>query len=169
MNIFVLHKNPKKAAIMTCDRHCIKMILETGQLLCTVSHEYGFDAPYGSTHKKHPCTLWIQESKKNWIWLQQYGIHLCEEYTHRYGKTHKTESIIRALPIPELPDIPLTPFAQAMPEEYRCEDVVLAYRRYYCRGKGYMNKGLGPLWNKDPSKKPYWYSFGNEPSITPQG
>ena len=79
MNIFILHLNPKKAALMTCDRHCVKMILETAQLLCTISHEYGFDAPYGSTHEKHPCTLWIKESKQNWIWLQQYGIHLCEE------------------------------------------------------------------------------------------
>ena len=146
---------------MSCDRHCIKMILETAQLLCTVSHEYGYNAPYKPTHVNHPCTLWIKESKQNWVWLQEYGMHLCKEYTHRYGRTHKSESIIRSLPTPLLPDLELTPFVQAMPEEYRCENnPVKAYRTYYLKGKTYMNKGLGPLWNKDPSRKPKWFHIG---------
>ena len=36
MNIFILDKNPKKAAEYHCDKHVIKMILETSQLLCSV-------------------------------------------------------------------------------------------------------------------------------------
>ncbi len=159
MNIFVLHMNPKIAAQMASDRHCIKMILETTQILCTVSHELGIDAPYRATHKKHPCTLWVYESKKNWEWLMEYGIALCKEYTHRYGKQHKSESVLRSLKTPKLPDVPLTKFAQAMPDEFKHTDTVTAYRRYYLYGKTYMNKGNGPQWLKDPSRKPDWFSY----------
>jgi hypothetical protein len=35
MNIFYLHQDPKKAAQMHNDKHVVKMILESAQLLCT--------------------------------------------------------------------------------------------------------------------------------------
>ena len=35
MNIFYLHKNPVTAAEMSCDKHVVKMILESAQLLST--------------------------------------------------------------------------------------------------------------------------------------
>ena len=35
MNIFYLDKNPKIAAQMQCDKHVVKMILESAQMLCT--------------------------------------------------------------------------------------------------------------------------------------
>ena len=35
MNIFYLDKNPNTAAKMMCDKHIIKMILESAQMLCT--------------------------------------------------------------------------------------------------------------------------------------
>ena len=53
MNIFVLHKDPAVAATMACDKHVVKMILETAQMLCTAARALGSDAPYGATHKKH--------------------------------------------------------------------------------------------------------------------
>jgi len=34
MNIFILDNNPKLAAQYHCDKHCVKMILESAQLLC---------------------------------------------------------------------------------------------------------------------------------------
>ena len=36
MNIFYLDKCPVKSAEMSCDKHVVKMILESAQLLCTV-------------------------------------------------------------------------------------------------------------------------------------
>ena len=69
MNIFVLHKDPKIAAQMACDKHVIKMILETAQMLCTAARTKGAWAPYKQTHKKHPCTLWAAATKANWVWL----------------------------------------------------------------------------------------------------
>ena len=36
MNVFYLDKCPVKSAEMSCDKHVVKMILESAQLLCTV-------------------------------------------------------------------------------------------------------------------------------------
>ena len=58
MNIFVLHRDPKIAAQMSCDKHVVKMILETAQMLSSAARAKGAWAPYKQTHKKHPCTLW---------------------------------------------------------------------------------------------------------------
>ena len=69
MNIFVLDSDPKVAATMLCDKHVVKMILESAQMLSTVAHTNGHIPRYRPTHSKHPCTLWAGESKSNWQWL----------------------------------------------------------------------------------------------------
>ena len=133
MNIFVLDEDPKTAAAMACDKHVVKMILETAQMLCTVGIASGYEMPYGATHKHHPCTLWAGESHANWDWLIDYGLSLCAEYTVRYGKIHKSQRIIEyahAMNI-SFDEQQLTPFAQAMPPQYKNECAVTAYRAYY--------------------------------------
>ena len=40
MNIFVLHEDPITAAKHHCDKHVVKMILESAQLLCTAHREF---------------------------------------------------------------------------------------------------------------------------------
>jgi len=133
MNIFVLHEDPQSAAEMACDKHVVKMILETAQMMCTVVATYGHHTPYRPTHARHPCTIWAGQSRANWNWLTEHGRALCAEYTKRYGKVHKSQSVIEwcALTHTELPDVPQTPFAQAMPEQYKNECAVTAYRAYY--------------------------------------
>ena len=49
-----------------------------------------------------------------------------------------------------LPDIGLTPFAQAMPDYCRNDNAVIAYRQYYMREKKHIAK-----WK---SKKPAWFT-----------
>ena len=159
MNIFILHLFPQKAAKMACDRHSIKMVLESGQLLCSGVLLNGGTAPYKLCHEHHPSTKWVAQSKENWDWLKEYALALCEEYTHRYGRTLKTQSVIESLNGDCIPSHGLTEFPQAMPDEYKNEDVVVAYRNYYRYGKTYMNKGLGPQWLKDPSRKPSWFDM----------
>lgn len=72
------------------------------------------------------------------MWLSELGIALCTEYTHRYEKVHKSESIIRWAqnnPAP-IADIGFTMPPQAMPRQYRREtDSISAYREYYRREK----------------------------------
>jgi hypothetical protein len=118
------------------------MILETAQLLYTAHHVLGTsDLPEGAykkTHPNHPCAIWVRESRANYRWLAELGWWLCKEYQHRYGlhKTHKTERHIVWLRThsPDLPRAP-TPFRQAMPEDYKTEDAVLAYQAYYRENK----------------------------------
>ena len=133
MNIFVLDKDPAVAATMACDKHVVKMILETAQMLCAAAIAKGHEMPYGETHRFHPCTLWAGASQGNWEWLTQHGIALCAEYTTRYGKTHKSQQHIeyaRDMDI-SFDEQQLTPFAQAMPPQYKNDCVVTAYRAYY--------------------------------------
>jgi hypothetical protein len=154
VNIFVLDTDPVIAAQMHCDKHVVKMVLEMGQMLSTVHRRYGNEDPvlYKPTHQRHPCTLWIGESVGNYDWAQQHFSALAFEYSHRYGKRHKTyEKLwVPFLETPaDMPNIGLTPFAQAMPDEYKHEDAVIAYRRYYLGEKStflnYTKRGK-PTW-----------------------
>jgi len=135
MNIFVLDKNPHVAAMYACDKHVVKMILESAQMLCSVQPEG--TAPYKRSFYNHPCTKWVRASVANYDWLIEHARALCTEYTRRYGKVHKSEKVIDWCDAnrPELPDVGLTPFAQAMPEDYKNEDAVEAYRTYYRNDK----------------------------------
>lgn len=134
MNIFVLDTNPKKCAEYHNDKHVVKMILETAQLLCGVHWVLGGEAPYKLSHKNHPCAIWARECIENYIWLCDLGLELSAEYTHRYGKRHKSEDIIEwcLMNQPDLRDNgDITEFAVAMPDECKNDDIVQAYRTYY--------------------------------------
>lgn len=156
MNIFAVHVDPARAAEMLCDRHVVKMALETAQLLSTVHHQYGASARYKPTHAHHPCTVWSGQSKQNYDWLVQHGLALCHEYTHRYGKRHACESVIEELRSHALaiPDLGRTAFAQAMPDEYRHADAVTAYRRYYSGAK----RNIARWSRREP---PAWFEYSD--------
>ncbi len=153
MNIFVLDQDIKKCAQFHCDQHVVKMILESVQILCTALNKKGFDTPYKSTHEKHPCVLWVEESYDNFLWLQSLAIALNEEYRWRYDKLvdHKSISILSKISDRIYPSIGLTPFAQAMPETYKViDDPVSAYRQFYIGEKRRFAK-----WTK--RSVPHWF------------
>ena len=133
MNIFVLSEDPVQAAKDQCDKHVVKMLLESGQMLCA-AHEPG-QAPWKRTHYNHPCTIWTRSSKENYKWLAIHGLELCAEYTRRYGRRHKSEDVLIwcAENIPEsIPNIPQTPFAIAIKNPaYHKDNAVDSYRAYY--------------------------------------
>jgi hypothetical protein len=144
MNVFYLDRDPRVAAKLHCDKHVVKMILETAQVLSAVHHRFKSPAPYKETHKNHPSTLWAGASDGNYYWLQRLGIELCSEYTRRYGKVHKTEAYItgdlRCAPagitVGKFEEPP-----QCMPEECKVPgDPVEAYKNYYRMHKAYMAK-----------------------------
>lgn len=147
MNIFYLDPNPINCAQMHCDTHVVKMILETAQILSTVCYIGGNHRlpMYKPTHENHPCTVWARETGGNYHWLWRLGMQLCNEYTHRYGKIHKSARVIKACCIE--PDelrhsIDRMTFpAQAMPEKYQRDDsAVAAYRSYYLGEKAALLK-----------------------------
>ena len=140
MNIFFLDYDVKKCAQYHVDKHVVKMILETAQLLCGVHHVTAHDTahdtahvPYKLSHKNHPCSIWSRESLSNYLYLCELGLELCEEYTYRYGKRHKSQDVIEWCLInkPNIPDVGFTEPAKAMPDEYKVKSVVESYRNYY--------------------------------------
>ena len=81
MNIFYLHTDPKKAAEYHCDKHVVKMIIESAQMLyCAhwvLNPENLPENAYKLAHKNHPSSIWVRESYDNYMWL----CHLCLLYT----------------------------------------------------------------------------------------
>lgn len=150
MNIFFLHIDPKKCAQMHVDKHVVKMILESVQLLCSAHHMSNKDntiykPPYKLTHKNHPCSIWVRKSLSNYNWLLELTKELCLEYSFRYGKIHKSQSYLNELNInkPDIEDIGFTLPPQAMPETYKIQtidinDVIEAYRQYYFYEKNHI-------------------------------
>lgn len=160
MNIFYLSENPKIAAVYHNDKHVVKMILETAQLLCTahriLDNNQNPDL-YRATHKNHPSCRWVRNSINNYVWLYQLFCHLCDEYTFRYGKKHLTDMKLRDVlknPPKNIPNTTFTEPPQAMPQQFKQANSVYAYRNYYIGGKKHLAK-----WSK--RNKPYWYTGVN--------
>ena len=174
MNIFVLHRDPYICAQMHCDKHIVKMIIESAQLLYTCCLMWGIvgndirefitTAPittkgthgYKMTHKHHPCCKWLSESVENYHWLVTMAKELCVEYTRRYKKIHATEQHIDWLSYvcPDIPNMPMTPFAMAMPNDCKYTEhdgninPVKSYRMYYCKEKTFAKwaHSTVPIW-----------------------
>lgn len=168
MNIFVLDRDPYKAAKMLCDKHVVKMHVEGVQMLVSALRRWldAVDVKRKDGHQhlggyaKHPCTRWAGDSIRNFQWLLSHTHGLCYEHQHRYGK--QPYSLI------QLDEIELhynrlrnemmssgcidqTPFALAMPDEYKITDSpVRSYRRYYKNEKAQFaewSRGrTAPLW-----------------------
>jgi hypothetical protein len=140
MNIFILDKDAVLAAQMQCDKHVVKMIVESAQMLSTAHRlldESTDQTLYKVAHKSHPCTLWTMRSNNNYNWHYIHFGALCREYTHRYGKIHKSEErLLSRLSVPPV-NIPVghfTPQPLAMKSNPECmdpNDVVGSYRKFY--------------------------------------
>ena len=157
MNIFILDYDVKKCAQYHVDKHVVKMILETAQLLCGVHHltsQVTPQVPYKLSHKNHPCSIWTRESLSNYLYLCELGLELCKEYTYRYGKRHKSQDVIEWCLInkPNIPDVGFTEPAMAMPDEYKVKSVVESYRNYYMGAKSGFT-----VWKN--REKPFWFKI----------
>jgi hypothetical protein len=136
MNIFFLHKHPVIAAQMQCDKHVVKMVLETAQMLSTAARAQGHDVGYKSAYPKHPMTLWVNQNADNFRWAWLHGMSLAKEYTNRYDKIHKSQEILEQLENYATGDeAHITEPPQCMPDQYKTNDYVTAYRNYYVGDK----------------------------------
>ena len=161
MNIFYLDRSPMVAAEMHCNKHVVKMILETAQMLSTAHRVIDGDeyadrvGLYKMAHKNHPSTIWTRTSTENYMWLNRLFGALCREYTYRYGKHHASERLLGPLAhVPKgLTYSGFTDPPQCMPDYCKGEDTVLAYQNYYILEKSRFAK-----WKKRPV--PEWFSGG---------
>jgi len=160
MNIFYLDKCPVKAAQAQYNKHVVKMILESAQILCTVHRYFGNeDVPYKSTHLNHPSTVWARTNNRNYMWLYQHMMALGDEYTKRYNKKHltitKCEDVLSKFP-PLLKDAlygdPID-MPQCMPDKYKDECSVQAYWNYYIGEKHTIaNPKTEKIYEQRPNK-----------------
>lgn len=181
MNVFALHRDPKIAAQMMCDKHVVKMIVESCQILSAVmdvnymkefrgednnlkpSEQLGL-CGYPKAHVKHPSTLWATESKGNYIWLCKHLRELNWQYHLRYNRFHKRngdtmiyESQMQYL---EFPKQRKTEFVQAITnKKWHRKDPIDAYRVYYN-----MEKFVFAKWKL--GNIPHWYTGGPKYEIT---
>ena len=137
MNIFYLDSDPVKAAQIQYNKHVVKMILESAQMLCTAHHHYGNgdNVPYKKAHYNHPSTIWCRQNASQYMWLYDHMIALGKEYTKRYKKTHltitKCAEVLKQLP-PTIPETIFTEPPQCMPDQYKViGDSLSAYWNYY--------------------------------------
>ena len=145
MNIFHLHKEPKICAEYHCDKHVVKMILETAQMLSTAYQKHCGDDDnlYKSAYPKHPMTIWVSNSIENYKYALILGTELGKQYTKRYRKIHKSSNIINLLRgigrvwnvEDNFPSVNFTRPPLCMPDEYKCDDYIQAYRNYYIGDK----------------------------------
>jgi hypothetical protein len=165
MNIFFLHSNPRKCARWHCDKHVVKMLLETCQLLYTCHWMMSGGNPdfstapllnaekgelkqqqrgYKKAHWNHPCSKWLRVSLFHYVWLAELGKELLREYRFRYkGRNHKCGEHIEWLAANYPSGLEnkgwCDPFL-AMPDIYKCGDAIASYRRYYIGAKsGFLN------------------------------
>ena len=147
LNIFHLSDCPTESAVWQHDKHVVKMTLETAQLLsqavrivpewrqmCDVKRLYRV------THQHHPSARWARKSVPNLFWLAKHGIALADEYSHRFWRRHKSLDVIMYVAdnigkFPALEVDDLTTFAQAMPLEFKRDNPVEGYRKYYLAAK----------------------------------
>lgn len=148
---------------MHTDKHVVKMILESCQLLSTVAREkYKIDAGYKSGWKNHPCTAWVAKRDANFWWLFQLAMWLCDEYTFRYGKHHKSEETLKDLSslfniiagrlFVREPSRMLSMPYLAMPDDCKTNDPVQSYRNYYLKYKQHLltyTRREIPFWIKE--------------------
>lgn len=186
MNIFFLDFDPKVCAQMHNDKHCVKMILEYSQLLSTAHrildgresngksvsgrnktiwrlNDERDSILYGSTHRNHPSAIWCRQSDSNYRWLHNLLCELCKEYTYRYGRIHKCESIGLVKILEQIPtNIPKKVFTEptpAMPEEVKIfQNSIASYRNYYNKSKQHLASWKGKV-NSRPI--PEWFVLEN--------
>jgi len=172
MNIFVLDYNATKAAKYHCDKHCVKMVLELYQQLGSAVRRHGATdkhmpltqkgTPLKGGYHNHPCTVWVGTNQSNYLWAVEHALALCEEYTYRYNKVHNCNKGILHLSklYKLLPTGSKTPFAQAMPEEFRNKsNAVKAYRKYYLYDKRF---NIDCSWRKKRTEPKWWSNAINK-------
>ena len=168
MNIFFLDTDTKQCAKYHCDKHVVKMILEYCQLLSTAHRvldegeldEWMDETLYKKTHVNHPSAVWVRQNARNYQYVFDLLFSLSTEYKQRYGKPHASWQKLRfalctyprnisLTNIKEPLDLNAAP--QCMPDEYKDDNTVQAYRNYYNGGKYQIAKWkntVTPEWFK---------------------
>lgn len=139
MNIFCVDNDPVLSAKDLPDQYIkSKMIIESAIML---QHCFDNDVlkedhcprtkagtvrKSGKGYYNHPCSVWVRQSAKNFLWLCIHAKEMCNERRRRYpnSKRHFTEDFIDwcllNITKTNLADRGLTPFAEAFTPNAFC-------------------------------------------------
>lgn len=130
-------------------------------MLSAVAKRYGHHTLYKVSHSNHPCTIWAGDRYANWLWLINHSLALNDEKIHRTGKSHASAEVIKYYlknnSGPPEDELGLSPFALAMPDQYKDIDAVKSYQNYYLGAKQFFKDGRRPVWTK--RSPPEWWKF----------
>lgn len=165
MNIFVLDSSPYLAAQYHCDKHVVKMISESVQMLHAAMPKLPvpliqLQPIVKLTHQHHPCTIWAGESYSNFCWLAELAYYLCKEKSMRWphNREHQYAGWIRQLSVFLKHNLDVAPpthfpiaitWSQCQGLNIPVADAVKLYRQYYCLDKQHIRKytnQLTPKW-----------------------
>lgn len=169
MNLFILSLCYRECAEFMFDKHVSKIILEAVQMLCCAMQIIDPDNEvkdkiklYKISHKNHPVTIWMRTSRENYMWTLGLVNAMHDEWKYRYNhpidKEHKSFIVAKYLKeyapsADKFPEVGLTKFALAMPDQYRSDDPIESYRKYYQSPE----KQKIASWKK--REKPIWYDI----------
>lgn len=186
MNLFIIDPDPVVAAQQQCDKHVVKMIVESAQMISTTHRILDGELTrrlsksgktmmkywvhpnnnwegvlHKAVHTGHPCTKWTMVSSDNYFWHYKHFTALCDEYTYRYGKVHKCDKELRDIlsHLPEnIPRGDQTPFELAMKDFPECivENDPVQSYRNFYQTKQHRFK---MVWTK--RDKPEWFKYAN--------
>jgi len=161
MNVFVCDVDPVIAAQSLADKHVVKMVVETAQMLSAACELSGitFEGQYRLTHRHHPCVQALLEQNTYVRWTVLHGLALCSEYTRRYDRRHKSQNIIETaaslLPWDTTADFDFEQFPRAVFDEFKGLNVVEAYRRHLAHKYNVLWKPGNARW-RVPAVRPVW-------------
>lgn len=173
MNVYYLDSDPTEAAMALHNKHVVRISLVSAQIMCAALYIHGVtDVPYKSERfangvpgkfggRVNPWVMWASKSLSNFLWLGMHGTAVAGEYTMEYGKIHRSERVIdwAMTKIASIPENGFTEPPQCMPEKYKSDDPVMAYRNYYINeklpdGTSWGCRGV-PLWI------PEWFTMSD--------
>lgn len=155
---------------MHCDRHVVKMITESVQMLVTaglannwIGSENLPCAPLSANMAKHPCTRWTCEHIHNFNYLTMLTYALCQEHQYRYPLSPQhayyywVRNLKLALTASQLGTMAPIPakFAVAIKDSKQRSvstphlEAVDIYRNYYVRDKhkfATWKRRVKPIW-----------------------
>ena len=163
MQLYILDRDPGRAAGFLADVHVRKMCLETVQIISSVIHNRhlppvpGMFKPYNPAH---PVIRAVDSAEKlNWVLVYNWNLQC--EYWQRFQKAHACfELSVRCFDIlwqPEC-DMNCDGLARSFKEFSSGEpDLVAAFREYYRFKKSRIRQ-----WNYTRRCEPEWLSSAQE-------
>ena len=169
MNVFVCDNDPTRAALQLCDKHVVKMIVESVQILSSVDDKWNLSEHMPGVDlcrpgwKNHPAVLCARNNSAYALWIAEHGYALSMEYACRYGKIHAMDNLayyfrkaarLQFGTVAFDADITNT-FPRCMPEKYALKATTVdAYRSYldfkynelWAPGKARWTNASQPSW-----------------------